>query len=153
MVGEVNDVAAALRLLPHAPCILVANSAEHVASVVAQTPRSHPAPVVHDLQALGRWGGCDDAVGKDACVAAMQMLLLGECSAMIGSLDRYNSTNSFTMQYIAVIVQHLHASQMCFLSHIFAILHQCRRESRVQPNGSKRKIPACLRAGNMKLIR
>ena len=142
MVGEVKDVATALRMLPPAPCIVVANSAEHVASVAARSPPSYPAPIVHDLQALRRWGGCDGVNGSDACIAAVQLLLLGECSAMIGSLNRYYPKYSLTMKHIAAML-HSKASthtrrKLHFASHAFPMMHQHGRESRVQPHGSKR---------------
>ncbi len=88
IVGRVKNITAALQLLPPARCIVVASGAASVASAIAQPPRPHPAITVHDLQALELRGVCHGAADGDACVAALQMLLLGDCSAAVGSLDR-----------------------------------------------------------------
>jgi hypothetical protein len=63
-------------------------NAEAVASAVAQQQSDYPAPLVHDLWALDRWDGCDGETVKDLCIAAVRMLLLSECTALVGSLSR-----------------------------------------------------------------
>ncbi len=88
VVGEGGDVTAALRLLPPSPCIMVMDSAKVIISSVTIYPALFPVPVVHDLRALQRWEGCDGESEKDSCIAAVQMLLLGDCAAMIGSFKR-----------------------------------------------------------------
>ena len=88
VMGEGSDVAAALRLLPPAPCLVVMDGAEAVASAIALQPPPYPLPLVHDLRALQLWGGCDGVAGGTACVAAVQILLLGDCVAMVGSFNR-----------------------------------------------------------------
>ena len=88
VVGQGGDVTAALRLLPPSPCLLVMDSAEVTVSSVAMKAASHPVPLVHDLRALQRWEGCDGEKKRDSCIAAVQMLLLGDCAAMIGSFQR-----------------------------------------------------------------
>jgi hypothetical protein len=81
-------VTAALRLLPPSPCIMVMYSAEVIISSVTRYPALLSDPVVHDLRALQRWEGCNGESKKDSCIAAVQMLLLGDCAAMIGSVKR-----------------------------------------------------------------
>jgi len=88
IMGGGGDVAAALRLLPPAPCLLVMDGAHAVASAIAQQPPPYPPPLLHDLRALESWGGCDGVGGGDACVASVQLLLLGDCVAMYGSFNR-----------------------------------------------------------------
>ena len=79
---------AALCVLPRASCIMAVKSAEAVASAVLLKPLSYPAPLVHDLGALRRWTGCDSTTLRHACIAAVQMLLLEGCRAMVGSFSR-----------------------------------------------------------------
>ncbi len=84
-----KDAAAALLALPPAPCLVVLSDATSVSVAISQKTLPYPAPVVHDLQALERWGGCGDgAEGRDDCLAALQMMILGDCSGLIGSFDR-----------------------------------------------------------------
>ena len=88
VVGQRGDVTAALRLLPPSPCLMVLDSAEVSVSSVSMNAASHPVPLVHDLRSLQRWEGCNGAKERDSCIAAVQMLLLGDCAAMIGSFER-----------------------------------------------------------------
>lgn len=92
VLGRHPNISAALRMLPPAPCIMAVSAAEETVSALSLTPPVYPAPIVYDLSSLQRWRGCDGAhvpSSKVACIAAVQMLLLESCSAMVGSFKRY----------------------------------------------------------------
>lgn len=92
VIGRHPNISAALRMLPPAPCIMALSVAEEIVSALSLAPPVHPAPIVYDLSSLQRWRGCDGArvpSSNVACVAAVQMLLLESCSAMVGSFKRY----------------------------------------------------------------